>query len=79
MILLVNVATLMSTRSANVMLDGLTKPYDNAFSIITPAITDSYVAIRNPEHAARIKHLTRWGMSSQGKHIVIQCSTIMMF
>lgn len=51
------------------MLDGLTKPYDNAFSIVTPAITDSYVAIRNPEHAARIKHLTRWGMSSQGDYI----------
>ena len=48
------------------MLDGLTKAYDNAFSIVTPAITDSYTAIRDNGQGARFKHLTRWGMSSQG-------------
>jgi hypothetical protein len=54
------------------MLDGLTKPYHNAFSIVTPAITDSYTAIRDDGQAARFKHLTRWGMSSQGEHIAFQ-------
>ena len=62
---------LISAGSANAMLDGLTKPYDNAFSIITPAITDSYTAIRDNAQAARIKHLTRWGMSSQGEQITL--------
>ena len=63
---------LISPGSANVMLNGLTKSYHlNAFSIITPAITDSYTAIRDNTQAAGIKHLTRWGMSFQGEHITL--------
>ncbi|EGO18727.1 putative polyketide synthase [Serpula lacrymans var. lacrymans S7.9] len=58
--------------SANVILDGLAKPYKNAFSIVTPAVTDSFTATGAGEsfHAARIKHLTSWGMSSQE---LLQC------
>ncbi|KAG1725077.1 acyl transferase domain-containing protein [Suillus paluster] len=52
--------------AANTMLDGRLRTMPNAFSIITPAVTDSFVATLG---GAKFKHLTDWGMSS---HRVLQ-------
>ncbi|KAG2097390.1 hypothetical protein BD769DRAFT_246669 [Suillus cothurnatus] len=48
--------------AANTMLDGRLRTMSNAFSIVTPAVTDSFVATLS---ATKFKHLTDWGMSSQ--------------
>ncbi|KAG2030868.1 hypothetical protein BDR03DRAFT_973938 [Suillus americanus] len=48
--------------AANTMLDGRLRTMSNAFSIVTPAVTDSFVATLG---ATKFKHLTDWGMSSQ--------------
>ncbi|KAG2335837.1 hypothetical protein BDR05DRAFT_920591 [Suillus weaverae] len=48
--------------AANIMLDGRLRTMPNAFSIVTPAVTDSFVATLG---ATKFKHLTDWGMSSQ--------------
>ncbi|KAG2142363.1 hypothetical protein DEU56DRAFT_979550 [Suillus clintonianus] len=47
--------------AANTILDGRMRTMPNAFSIVTPAVTDSFVALG----ATKLRHLTDWGMSSQ--------------
>lgn len=48
--------------AANTVLDGRLRTMPNAFSIVTPAVTDSFVATSGP---TKFRHLTDWGMSSQ--------------
>ncbi|KAG1732320.1 hypothetical protein EDB19DRAFT_2041543 [Suillus lakei] len=48
--------------AANTALDGRLRAMPNAFSIVTPAVTDSFVATMN---APKLKRLADWGMSSQ--------------
>ncbi|KAL6298078.1 polyketide synthase [Sparassis latifolia] len=51
--------------SANTALAGLTKKYRNAFTLVTPAIIDSYFAL-SAEAASKhglLKHLSDWGMT----------------
>ncbi|KAG2115628.1 hypothetical protein DEU56DRAFT_932582 [Suillus clintonianus] len=48
--------------AANTVLDGRLRAMPNAFSIVTPAVTDSFVATLNP---TKLKRLADWGMSSQ--------------
>jgi hypothetical protein len=46
------------------MLDARLRDMPNAFSIVTPAITDSFVTTLS---GMKMKHMTSWGMSSQSK------------
>ena len=48
------------------MLDELTHPYDNAFSLICPLILDSSVASTEAA-ASKLAHLEPWGMTSEGE------------
>ncbi|KAG1902324.1 uncharacterized protein F5891DRAFT_1127654 [Suillus fuscotomentosus] len=52
--------------AANTMMDGRLRTMPNAFSIVTPIITDSFVATSS---ATKFKYLTDWGMSS---HRILQ-------
>jgi hypothetical protein len=56
---------------ANTMLDGRLRTMSNAFSIVTPAVTDSFVATLS---ATKFKHLTDWGMSSQSELPSVQAA-----
>ncbi|KAG1766333.1 hypothetical protein EV702DRAFT_1150480 [Suillus placidus] len=47
--------------AANTMLDGRLRTMPNAFSVVTPIVTDSFVATSG---ATKFKNLTDWGMSS---------------
>ncbi|KAG2139356.1 hypothetical protein DEU56DRAFT_980346 [Suillus clintonianus] len=48
--------------AANTALDGRLRAMPNAFSIVIPAVTDSFVATMK---ATKLKRLANWGMSSQ--------------
>ncbi|KAI0068519.1 ketoacyl-synt-domain-containing protein [Artomyces pyxidatus] len=54
--------------SANTAITGLTAHYDNAFTLVCPAITDVGLilgATLDSTFSARLKHLTNWGATSR--------------
>ncbi|EGO18754.1 hypothetical protein SERLADRAFT_480454, partial [Serpula lacrymans var. lacrymans S7.9] len=54
--------------SANTVLDGQVRKYSNAFSIVTPAISDSATMIGKSDssvNATRFEHLIPWGYSAK--------------
>ncbi|KAI1798467.1 polyketide synthase [Ganoderma leucocontextum] len=52
--------------TANTALAGMTGKYKNAFSIVSPAITDSrLVSTTDGSYQSRLRHVTAWGMSTR--------------
>ncbi|KAJ7342604.1 hypothetical protein DFH08DRAFT_1082134 [Mycena albidolilacea] len=67
--------------SANSIVDELTEPYPNAFSLIAPAILDTSMIVGgvNLEVASRLSHLESWGMSSQALFNYIEDGLLKLF
>ncbi|TBU55410.1 polyketide synthase [Dichomitus squalens] len=52
--------------AANSALAGMTRKYKNAFSIVSPAITDSrLVSTTDGSYQSRLRHVIAWGMSAR--------------
>ncbi|KAI0068533.1 polyketide synthase, partial [Artomyces pyxidatus] len=58
--------------SANTAITGLTEHYDNAFTLVCPAITDVGLVLGvtlDSTISARLKHVMSWGLTTRGKSL----------